>query len=107
MRDPSTAWEDGLLGTDSACLYILEGGKACGAPRNSRSSYCAEHHAVCYLTPDQAKERQREFDAYAAAVGGRAAFSIRNPTGAKLTFLEWKAKQQGKNVTSVEHDAGE
>jgi hypothetical protein len=107
MRDPSIAWEDGLLGNDSACPYILDNGQSCGAPSNSRSSYCAEHHALCYLTPEQAKGRAREFEAYAAAVGGRAVFSIRNPTPAKLTFLEWKAQQQAKNVMPVEHAPAE
>jgi hypothetical protein len=94
MRDPSTAWEDGLLGGDSACAYVLDDGKFCGAPSKRRSSYCAEHHAVCYLTPAQAQARYREFEAYAAAVGGRVVFTARGPRVGALTFLEWKAKQQ-------------
>jgi hypothetical protein len=71
MGDLSRNW-DGLPDDESECRYILDSNKVCGAPREARSpSYCAEHHSLCYLTADQAKERGLELEALAKVVGGR------------------------------------
>ena len=64
MRDP-----DG-------CRFILGGPSErdyCGADRQTGSSYCAHHHAICYLPPKSPQERVvlREIAALAAKVGGR------------------------------------
>lgn len=72
MGDPSADWEGGLPDDDFGCRYILDSNKACGAPRKDGfRSYCAEHHALCHLTPAQVEEREREIEALARAVGGR------------------------------------
>jgi hypothetical protein len=72
MDTSSTDWEGGLPDDDFSCRYILNGNRPCGATRKwGSASYCAQHHALCYLTPEQAKEREREIEALARAVGGR------------------------------------
>jgi hypothetical protein len=73
MGDPFTSWEDGLPDDDSGCRYVLDGNQACGAAEKPGSSYCPKHHARCYLTPAQEREKEREIEALARAVGGRFA----------------------------------
>jgi hypothetical protein len=59
------------------CRFILDGpgGKAvaCEVPVKAGSSYCATHHAVCYLRPESesAASALQEIEEIAAAVGGR------------------------------------
>jgi hypothetical protein len=61
------------IGGASGCRYIGENGSACGAPRKPMSSYCADHHALCYLAIGSNRERreQQEQDRIAARVAGR------------------------------------
>lgn len=55
------------------CAYILDPGEVCGAVGQPGSSYCALHHAVCYLARGSRGERSRlrQINALADAVGGR------------------------------------
>jgi hypothetical protein len=58
------------------CAYILgigAAGQRCDLPRQPRSSYCREHHALCHLASGTSAEtaRLREVEALARAVGGR------------------------------------
>jgi hypothetical protein len=59
----------------AGCRFILDspGEGVCGAPTKIGQSYCAEHHAICYLalgSKGELAERQR-IDRFANAVGGR------------------------------------
>jgi hypothetical protein len=61
---------------DAGCAFILETETAmrrCGLPRQPRSSYCREHHALCHLVCGTSAEadRLREVETLARAVGGR------------------------------------
>jgi hypothetical protein len=72
MGDSSIVWEEDL--PEDRCRYILASKKPCAAPRAQGSpSYCAQHHRLCYLTPEQAEARKREIEALARVVGGRLA----------------------------------
>jgi hypothetical protein len=61
---------------DHGCRFILGSPSErdfCGADRQPGSSYCAHHHAICYVRPESAQERVvlREIAALAATVGGK------------------------------------
>jgi len=48
----------------STCQYILyrgrtpDGTKYCGVDSNGRSSYCEEHHAVCYTAHKRKRKKK-------------------------------------------------
>jgi hypothetical protein len=72
------------------CAFVIEtpkGRENCGAPRRPASSYCPEHHAVCYIVCGSKAEvkRLREVEALASAVGGRRA---RHRAGPSRQFLQ-------------------
>ena len=61
---------------DRGCAYLLdrtEGRRICGAPCRAASSYCPEHHALCYIAcgTDAEARRLREVETLASSVGGR------------------------------------
>jgi hypothetical protein len=56
------------------CAYVIEdanGQHDCGALRQSRSSYCAHHHGICYVAIGSPKETGllRRFENLASYVG--------------------------------------
>jgi hypothetical protein len=62
--------------SDDGCRYALDRGDRdshCGAPRQSGSAYCPEHHTLCHVAAGSRKEqrRLREMEALANVVGGR------------------------------------
>jgi hypothetical protein len=79
---------------DSAgCAYVLDepgGPRKCGAPRRQASSYCARHHALCYIISGSKAEFQklREVETLASAVGGRRARQAAGPSRQFLKRLE-------------------
>jgi hypothetical protein len=70
---------------DSRCAYIVGGIDSapdfCGAVCQPDSPYCPKHHARCHLPEGSAAERQRlrEIEALAAAVGGKRGRAARRP----------------------------
>jgi hypothetical protein len=61
---------------EPGCAFVLDepgGRRACGAPRRPASSYCPDHHAICYVISGSHAEvkRLQEVEALASAVGGR------------------------------------
>jgi hypothetical protein len=79
---------------DTGCAYVLEEAngrwRACGAQRRRLSSYCAHHHAVCYITSGSNEELKllRVVEALASAVGGRRTRQQAEPTRQFLKRLE-------------------
>src|SRR5438067_2198695 len=78
---------------DAGCAYVLEepdGRHNCGATRRPSSSYCPQHHSICYLVSGSKAEldRLREVEALASAVGGRRARQQAAPTRQFLKRLE-------------------
>ena len=59
------------------CRFVIDDQHQCGAPPRARSSYCEEHHALCYLPARSQAERQRlrEIAKIGEMVGGRGRFS--------------------------------
>jgi hypothetical protein len=81
------------LRDDVGCAYVLDEPdrpRTCGAPRRRASSYCPQHHAVCYLTSGSEAElkRLREVETLASAVGGRRARQVAGPSRQFLKRLE-------------------
>ena len=63
---------------DLGCAYPInapDGRRVCGAPCRTSSSYCPDHHALCYLACGSKAEarRLREVERLASTVGGRRA----------------------------------
>src|SRR5436190_287824 len=78
---------------DFGCAYLIEeaaGQRSCGAPRRPFSSYCPQHHSLCYVVCGSKAEfdRLREVEALASAVGGRRARQQVAPTRQFLRRLE-------------------
>jgi hypothetical protein len=78
---------------DPGCAYVLEepdGRRNCGATRRPSSSYCPQHHSLCYIVCGSRAEldRLREVEALASAVGGRRARQQAAPTRQFLKRLE-------------------
>src|SRR5260370_30436603 len=80
----------------SGCAFILDevdGDPArpgfCDAPRQPGSAYCPRHHARCRLPEGSAAEKQRlrEIEALATAVGGRQGRGGRQPPAPLLRRL--------------------
>jgi len=81
------------LEKDGGCAYIVdESGsrRPCGATRRPSSSYCPQHHSLCYIVCGSKAEldRLREVEALASAVGGRRARQQAAPTRQFLKRLE-------------------
>ena len=77
----------------AGCAYVLDdpdGRRACGAPRRLASSYCLQHHALCYIVSGSKAEfkRLREVELLASAVGGRRARQGAGPSQQFLRRLE-------------------
>ena len=78
------------------CAYVIgtaDGGaqpRFCSAVCYSRSAYCPEHHARCRLRGGSLGERQRlrEIEALATAVGGKRARADGQPSALTLRRLE-------------------
>ena len=87
---------------DSACVAGIgcafpegEPGEArCGAARRPGSSYCPPHHARCRVAPASPAGRRRllEFEALAAAVGGRLGDAGGWPEPRSLRRIELRAQ---------------
>jgi hypothetical protein len=78
---------------DDPGAYVLEepdGRRNCGATRRPTSSYCPQHHSLCYIACGSKAEldRLREVEALASAVGGRRARQQAAPTRQFLKRLE-------------------
>lgn len=75
---------------DGGCAFILDREGACGEPQRPGSSYCARHHALCHISEGSSGERQRlkEAEALASAVGGRRGRAARTPPDRFLRRLE-------------------
>ena len=78
---------------DPGCSFVLDepgARRLCGAPRRRASSYCPDHHAVCYVVSGSAAETQRlqEVEALASAVGGRRGRRQSAPSRQFLRRLE-------------------
>jgi hypothetical protein len=67
---------------------------ACGALRRPGSAYCPRHHALCHLALGSGRGRWRllEFEALAAAAGGRLGGSGRWPGPAALRRIEQRVR---------------
>ena len=56
-REPET------IGRARTCQYIAgdtrEGATECGDPVQGSSSYCPEHHAICFLSPATKERSER------------------------------------------------
>lgn len=61
--------------TGGGCRFLDDDHRACGAPRRDGSSYCARHHAICYVAVGSRAERQhlQVIETIGTAVGGRTA----------------------------------
>ena len=75
---------------DLGCAYLVNGPRGsayCGAPRQASSSYCSDHHSLCYIACGSNAEakRLREVETLASAVGGRRG---RRDAGPSRQFLE-------------------
>jgi hypothetical protein len=79
------------------CAYVLPDGGAvagrvqlCGAPRQSGSAYCPEHHALCHLLAGSAAEQRqlRAIAALAAAIGGKQGRAAPTPPAPLLRRLK-------------------
>ena len=78
------------------CAFVLRGGDGppggafCEAPRRPGSAYCPQHHALCHLPSDSVAERQRlrEIEALAEAVGGKRGRPTRTPPPRLLRRLD-------------------
>ena len=59
------------------CRFLVHDQRQCGATRRAGSSYCEEHHALCYVPVRSRAERQRlrEIAKIGEMVGGRGRFS--------------------------------
>jgi hypothetical protein len=81
---------NGLEGEDEGCCYICDDGTACGTVRQTGSSYCAAHHALCHIAngSSEAGRVRREVAALAKAVGGRQGGRERRPPDHFLKKLE-------------------
>lgn len=96
-RIPYLAIED--LEKDNGCAYITDesGGsrQTCGATRRLSSSYCPQHHSLCYIVGGSKAEtdRLREVEALASAVGGRRARQRAQPTRQFLNRLEQAVRE--------------
>lgn len=80
-------------GFDRGCAYLLDitgGRRICGAPCRASSSYCPEHHALCYVAcgTDAEARRLREVETLASTVGGRRARPGLAPSRRFLERLE-------------------
>jgi hypothetical protein len=69
---------------EDGCSFLIGDGAsawACGVPRQSGSSFCSEHHALCHISPGSGRERQQihEIEALANAVGGRRGHEAQQP----------------------------
>ena len=78
---------------NAGCAYIVEEGggrRACGVVRQPSSSYCPDHHSLCYVVGGSKAEdeRLREVEALASAVGGRRARQGIGPSRQFLRRLE-------------------
>ena len=82
---------------DAGCGYLL-GAEAtaisCGQPRQARSSYCSEHHALCHLASGTTAEahRLREVETLAYAVGGRQGWHGLEPSRPFLERLQFAVR---------------
>jgi hypothetical protein len=78
----------------SGCRYLVDDQcHQCGAKRQRGSSYCPEHHALCYLPVMSAAERRRlkQIDKIGAAVGGRLAAGAIQQLMLKVARIEGNA----------------
>jgi len=78
---------------EPGCSFVLDepgGPRACGARRRQASSYCPQHHAVCYVVSgsDAEVKRLQEVEALASAVGGRRGRRQSAPSREFLRRLE-------------------
>lgn len=78
---------------DHSCAYPVEGREGqriCGAPCQTSSSYCSDHHSICYLAGGSKAERRQlhEVEMLASAVGGRRAKQGVAPSRQFLERLE-------------------
>ena len=56
------------------CRFVVDDQHQCGAQKRAGSSYCEEHHALCYVPAHSQAERQRlrEIAKIGEIVGGRS-----------------------------------
>jgi len=76
------------------CRYLVDDRwHQCGAKEQPGSSYCPEHHALCYLPPMSAAERRRinQIDRIGAVVGGRLAAGAMQQLMLKVARIEGNA----------------
>lgn len=94
----------------SGCAFVLDddrgeagGGGFCDAPRRQGSVYCEEHHSRCHLTGGSGAERQRlrEIEALATAVGGRRGRQARRPPPYLLRRLDRIARTLSRHDRSL------
>ena len=81
------------LDDEAGCAYVMDeprGRRLCGAARSRHSSYCPDHHSLCYVASGSKAEitRMREVEALASAVGGRRARQGAGPSRQFLVRLE-------------------
>ncbi len=97
---------------DAGCAFVLDGAdhrracvNFCDAPRQPGSAYCPRHHALCHLSNGSAAERQRlrEIEALATAVGGTQGRAARHPTAQLLRRFDRLARaySPSKNPVTV------
>jgi hypothetical protein len=82
---------------DGGCAYLLEADETllwCGMPRQPRSSYCSNHHALCHLACGTSAEanRLREVEMLAWAVGGRQGWRGTEPSRPFLERLQYTVR---------------
>ena len=86
---------------DGECAFVLDGigsgaGSVnfCNAPSQSGSAYCPPHHAFCHLPAGSVAERQRlrEIEALANAVGGTQGRAARAPPAPLLRRFDRLAR---------------
>ena len=72
------------------CRFVLDDQHQCGVPPRRSSSYCEEHHALCYIAAGSAadKKRLREVAKIGAMVGGRGGFAAGPMTDKFVRRLE-------------------
>jgi len=76
------------------CRYLVDDRwHQCGVKEQPGSSYCAEHHALCYLARNSVAEgrRLRLIDRIGDAVGGRQAASALAKLMLKIAAIEGHA----------------
>jgi hypothetical protein len=101
--------ERGNRENDGGCAFVIDGAgvadgvgtgrgpgsvKFCSAPRQPGSAYCPRHHAFCHLSNGSAGERQRlrEIEALAKAVGGTQGRAERHPSAQLLRRFDRLAR---------------